>query len=338
MESEKDPWVRADQRSWGAPGLRPGIPWHGPCRALLQIAGCLAVCLTFAGVAFGSASAASVRQTRKEVSVKVVKGLRTTPVEGDSWLRHLGIPFIASNMGRVGNWGSPSPSAPDQPSSREGPDGDFLLSGADLYRLNCQSCHKADGSGVPPAINSLIGPVQATSPVMIRAQMKQRGIDLDAKTVNQLVSQAQASLRTRLQNGGEKMPPFRHLAPEEVAALLAYLEQLAGIPGAEQKQVWLSEPETRVGEHLVRGTCHICHEATGPGLAVGVAMTEAIPSLASLPRDRNQSEVIRKVREGLSRPMPMMTSNRGEMPIISHVTPEEIAAAYAYLVCYPPRP
>jgi mono/diheme cytochrome c family protein len=225
----------------------------------------------------------------------------------------------------------------EQPSTAEHPEEGFLLSGADLYRFNCQSCHTPDGAGVPTEINSLLGPVQATSAVMIRAQMKQRGIKLDANTVNKLVSQARAALRARLQNGGEKMPPFRHLAPEEVDALLAYLEELAGIPGAELRQIWLSEPAARVGQHLVKGTCHICHEAIGPGLAVGVGTTEAIPSLASLPRDRTQSEMIRKVRQGLSRPMPMMTSNRGQMPIFDDLKPAEVAAAYAYLVCYPPR-
>jgi mono/diheme cytochrome c family protein len=338
MESEKDLRTRAEESSSGPQGLRRHSRRHASCRTVLQVIACVAVCLALAGTAFGGASSAGVGQTRKEVSVRVMKGLRITPVEGESWLRHLGIPFIASNMGRVANWGPSPSSAPDQLSSREGPDSDFLVSGADLYRLICQSCHKADGSGVPPAINSLIGPVQATSAVMIRAQMKQRGIELDAKTVKQLVSQAQVSLRVRLQNGGEKMPPFRQLAREEVEALLAYLEELAGVPGAERKQIWLSEPAIRVGEHLVKGTCHICHEASGPGLAVGVGTPEAIPSLASLPRDRFPSEVIRKVREGLAKPTPMMTSNRGQMPIFSSLKPEEVAAAYAYLVRYPPRP
>jgi mono/diheme cytochrome c family protein len=275
-------------------------------------------------------------QTPGESPVRPVKGLRITAVEGDSWLRHLGIPFISSNMGRVANWGPSAAGAPNQPSS-EGPDGDFLVSGSDLYRLNCQSCHKPDGSGVPPEINSLIGPIQATSPLMIRAQMKQRGMELDARTLGKLVSQADMAIHTRLQNGGEKMPPFAHLAPEEVAALRAYLEELAGIPGADRRQIRLSEPAGRVGEHLVKGTCHICHEASGPGLAVGVAMTESIPSLASLPVERFPYEVIRKVREGISRPSPLTIGNHGQMPIFSALTTEEVAAAYAYLVRYPPR-
>jgi mono/diheme cytochrome c family protein len=134
------------------------------------------------------------------------------------------------------------------------------------------------------------------------------------------------------------MPPFRQLVPEEVEALLVYLDVLAGIPGAERRQIWLSEPAARVGELVVKGTCHICHEAIGPGLGIGVATPESIPSLASLPRDRSQTEVIRKVRLGLSKPMPMMTSSRGEMPIFSDLTSAEVAAAYAYLVSYPPRP
>ena len=101
--------------------------------------------------------------------------------------------------------------------------------------------------GVPPEINSIIGPVQATSASMIRAQMKQRGVEFDAKTVNQLVSQAQAALRTRLQNGGERMPAFRHLVPEKVEALLAYLDELAGVPGSEQRQIcWSSQPRASV--------------------------------------------------------------------------------------------
>jgi len=324
MKSQTDFWARVCS-----------YPRH---RTILQVTACAAVCLPLAGMTFGAVSAAGDPQNRKEAPARVVKGLRITPVEGDSWLRHLGIPFIASNIGRVADWGPSPSSAPDQPTSKEGPDGGFLLSGSDLYRLNCRSCHKADGSGVPPEINSLIGPVQATSAVMIRAQMKQRGIDLDAKTVNQLVSQAQASLRARLQNGGERMPSFQRLAREEVAALLAYLDELAGVPGADLRQIWLSESSTRVGEHLVKGTCHICHEASGrPGLAVAVGMTAEIPSLASLPMDRFPHEVIRKVREGISRPTPMTMSNRGEMPIFTDFTPAEVAAAYAYLVSYPPR-
>lgn len=338
MDGGKDLRARAAEPSSGAGGSHQLFR----CRKFLRVAGCVGVCLPLAGVPFRAVAAVAAHASRKEEPRQVVGGLRVTAVEGDSWLRHLGIPFVGSNMGRVGLWAPPPLSASAQPSSRMGPDGDFLLSGADLYRLSCRSCHTADGGGVPPEINSLIGPVQATSPVMIRAQMKQRGIELDVQTVNKLASQAQTALRARLQNGGVKMPPFRHLTQEEVDALLAYVEELAGIPGAERKQIWLSEPSARVGELLIKGTCHICHEATGPGLAISVSFPGAIPSLASLSIERTRSEMIRKVREGLSKPMlipmPMVLSDRGEMPIFSDLEPAEVAAAYDYLVSYPPRP
>jgi len=285
-----------------------------------------------------TAASAPARSEPKEPAIRAVKDIRVTAVEGESWLRHLGVPFILSSMGRVSNWGELPPNSISQISTGERPDGNFVLSGADLYRLNCRSCHKADGSGVPPEINSIIGPVQATSAAMIRAQMKQRGAELDAKTINQLASQAEKSIQTRLHNGGDKMPPFRHLVPEEVEALRAYLEELAGIPGSEQKQILLIEPASRVGEHLVKGTCHICHEASGSGLAVGVGTAETIPALASFPVDRFPYEVIRKVREGVARPKPMMTSSHGQMPVFGSLTPGEIGAAYAYLVRYPPKP
>jgi mono/diheme cytochrome c family protein len=326
-----------EEQDTGTGPLRRHVRRQPAHRTLLKVASLVAVYLRLAGVAFGADSTVDARQVHKSALVRIVEGLRITPVEGDSWLRHLGSTFIASNMGRAGLLAAPPSNTLEQSPSPEGLNGDFILSGADLYRLSCQSCHKADGAGVGQEINSLLGPVQATSAVMIRMQMKQRGVELDAKAVARLVSQSTAALHARLQNGGEKMPSFRLLAPEEMGALLLYLDAVAGIPGAERRQIWLSEPAARVGELLVKGTCHICHEAIGPGLGIGVATPESIPSLASLPRDRSQSEVIRKVRQGLSKPTPMMTSSRGQMPIFTELTSAEVAAAYDYLVRYPPR-
>ena len=328
-------WV--EDRGTGPGPSRRHLRQRSAHRTFPKAVSLVAVYLSLAGVALGADSTIDSRQIHKRALVRIVKGLRVTPVEGDSWLRHLGSTFIASNMGRAGLWAAPSSSALEQSPGPAKSDRDFVVSGADLYRLSCQSCHKGDGAGVGKEINSLLGPLQATSAVMIRTQMKQRGIELDAGTVAKLVSQATAAVHGRLQNGGEKMPPFRQFAPEEVEALLLYLNALAGIPGAERSQMWLSEPADRVGELLVKGTCHICHEAVGTGLGVAVSTPESIPSLASLARDRSQSEVIRKVRQGLARPMPMMTSNRGEMPIFTDLTSAEVAAAYDYLVRYPPR-
>jgi hypothetical protein len=46
--------------------------------------------------------------------------------------------------------------------------------------------------------------------------------------------------------------------------------------------------------------------------------------------------VVHKVREGA--PVPGMAGSRGEMPVFSYFTAEEVSAAYIYLITYPPRP
>ncbi len=132
------------------------------------------------------------------------------------------------------------------------------------------------------------------------------------------------------------MPPFRHLRGSEVRALLTYLRTLAGIPGASDRQVQLTEPAARVGEHLVKGTCFICHDATGPGRDAITASSGVVPSLASFLDQEPVNVVVHKVREGA--PAPGMLGLRGEMPVFSYLTAEEVSAAYIYLMTYPPRP
>ena len=263
-----------------------------------------------------------------------------TPVQGPSWLNRLGLSHRGSSMGRMGQMGvNPSSAAASAwgrssfPESLERP---FTLSGADLYRLDCQACHNVGGIGLPPEIRSLIDPVRATSPAAIREQMAKRGVTLDAATLKQMTSQAEAAVRERLQKGGEKMPPFRHLEGVEVEALLSYLKSLAGVPGASEKQIRITEPAVRVGEHLVKGTCLICHDATGPGRDAIAAAPGLVPSLASFLEQDPVATVVRKAREGA--PAPGMMGKRGEMPVLSYLTPEELDAAYLYLMAYPPRP
>jgi mono/diheme cytochrome c family protein len=263
-----------------------------------------------------------------------------TPVEGPSWLKRLGLSHRGSSMGQMGQMGAiPSSTAASAwgrssfPESLERP---FTLSGADLYRLDCQACHNVGGIGLPPEIRSLIDPVRATSPAVIREQMAKRGVTLGAAQLKQMASQAEAALRERLQKGGEKMPAFRHLEGVEVEALLNYLKSLAGVPGANEKQMRITEPAVRVGEHVVKGTCLICHDATGPGRDAIAATPGLVPSLASFLEQDPVATVVRKAREGA--PAPGMIGKRGEMPVLSYLTPEELDAAYLYLVVYPPRP
>ena len=265
-----------------------------------------------------------------------------TPVAGPSWIKHLGLSFGATAMGRMGT-NAPPPTVTYQPRwnalvGSESLARPFVLSGSDLYRLDCESCHQPDGRGSPPEVNSLIDPVRATSTALMEQRLKLLRSPVDRALVRQMTTAAMAAIRTRLREGGKKMPPFDHLEGPEVDALVAYLEELAGVPGAEARQIRITEPFTRVGEHLVKGTCRICHDATGPGTDPQALLRNQLPSLASFPRSKTVFQTIQKVREGAPVEMgPLHLPSTGRMPVFRYLTDDEVAAAYMYLIIYPPR-
>jgi mono/diheme cytochrome c family protein len=151
-----------------------------------------------------------------------------------------------------------------------------------------------------------------------------------------LATQAEAAILDRLANGGQRMPPFRHLRGDEIDALMGYLGVLAGLPPERRSEMLVPQSAARVGEHVVKGTCHICHDATGPGGGNMGMMRGIIPSLASFPRDLSLSSVERQVQYGSSGMMGMMGGQL--MPPFPYLTEEEVAAAYFYLEEYPPQP
>lgn len=190
-----------------------------------------------------------------------------TPVTGQSWLKHLGIADTRGTaMGQMGGHQPAIPSEREEPegltgeTESPGPLGNmihrilslfrnngklssellnetFVLAGSDLYRLNCQSCHGSEGKGAPPEIKSLIDPVRGTSATLTYQRMKEQGHPIDEAFARQLAATADSTLRRRLQEGGEKMPPFRHLRGDEVDALVAYLKKLAGVSSSENKEI-----------------------------------------------------------------------------------------------------
>lgn len=264
-----------------------------------------------------------------------------TPVSGPSQLHRLGLTIQQSAMGSAGSW-APAPhfaasiagAVRKTPSDPADP---VILTGADLYRLNCRACHKADGTGAPPEINSMIDPIRSTSPLIMRQRMEAKGRPITVAFAKELASGSRQDVLDRLKNGGEKMPAFAHLSGVEVDALLAYLDLVAGVPGAEHRQIRIAQPATRVGEHLVKGTCHICHDATGPWPDPEALLEGAVPSLASLLRQRPVYDVIKKVRRGA--PVIMGRSEvsyRGRMPLFDYLADGEVSAAYIYLLLYPP--
>jgi mono/diheme cytochrome c family protein len=264
-----------------------------------------------------------------------------TPTTGESWINHLHRSFGDTSMGKTGRLGPP-PSGSDEEtpgwqmgllpvSSSE----DRTLHGADLYRLNCQGCHGEAGLGAPPEINSLIDPVRSTSASLIVARMKKSGMDMSSAAAGEMARQSQSALLDRLHHGGQDMPSFSQLNDAEVRALIAYLNQLAGVPGA--KQLTVTETPVRVGELIVKSTCHICHDATGPNPNAQQLEDGAIPPLETLTTRVDQMELIRKVTSGA--PITMgtpATPHRGRMPVFYYLSKSEAADVYLYLTAYPP--
>ncbi|MGE5175826.1 MAG: c-type cytochrome [Hyphomicrobiales bacterium] len=257
-------------------------------------------------------------------------------VAGPSWLHHLGVSTDETSMGRMGGT---APAAGGGAPESEG--GTFRVSGADLYRLECRSCHGPDGAGAPPEIHSLLDPVRATSAAAVEAQMKARGRAIPPSMAEALAAQADSTLRLRLAQGGEKMPAFADLDDDEVAALIGYLRGLAGVPADSSVPRVLRESADRVGGHLLSGTCHVCHDAVGPGTGPMGMMSGVIPSLASIPREQSLPAVEQQVRSGstgMGMGMGMMMRRGPRMPAYPYLTREEVAAAYRYLAAHPPRP
>ncbi|MGA2979083.1 MAG: c-type cytochrome [Terriglobales bacterium] len=276
----------------------------------------------------------------------VRKDAAITAVTGESWLHHLNRSFDETSMGKTWRLGPPD-SATEQPtpcvrsSMLFGSTASSLrmetLNGSDLYRLNCRGCHGEYGLGAPPEIGSLIDPVRATSVVLVTQRMKMAGMALSRRETAELVNQSRSVLLKRLHEGGKDMPSFHHLREAEIRSLVAYLNQLAGVPGAEKEQVAIQESHARVGELIVKSTCHVCHDAIGLNPTPRELLDGTIPPLSALPVRVNQTQLMRKVTSGA--PVIMGTPAsvyRGRMPVFSYLSENEAADVYEYLTQYPP--
>jgi len=262
-------------------------------------------------------------------------------VTGESWLNHLHRSFGDTSMGKTGKLG---PLASEESAARIPlSDATIVMSpvvtlrGVDLYRLNCRACHGDAGLGAPPEINSVIDPVRATSTMLIIERMKSRGMEMTPSSAAELAKQAKLALLQRLHNGGENMPPFPHLSEAEIRVLLAYLNQLAGVTPSGGQPDAVKESSLRVGEHIVKSTCHICHDATGPNPTYQQLEDGAIPPLDTLPARVSEVAFVRKVTMGA--PIVMgtpPTPHRGRMPVFDYLTREEAADVYLYLTQVPP--
>jgi mono/diheme cytochrome c family protein len=264
-------------------------------------------------------------------------------VSGESWLDHLHRSFGETSMGKTGRLGPSTALAENQPLNwsaeftAKASNRMVTLHGSDLYRLNCQGCHGEAGLGAPPEIGSVINPVRATSAALVMERMKKSGMDISRTEASQLASQSQAALLKRLHTGGQDMPAFPQLNDAEIQSLIAYLKQLADMPGAAKQQLAVRESPVRVGELIVKSTCHTCHSAEGPNPSPEQLLRGAIPPLNTLTMRANQLQLVQKVTRGArinmgTPPVPY----RGRMPVFFYLSANEAADVYEYLTDYKP--
>ena len=97
----------------------------------------------------------------------------------------------------------------------------------------------------------------------------------------QEAGQTKRDLYARIQHGGQKMPPREHLQESDLDMLYAYLTELAGTPDARPLTTKTVSWE-RSGENVVKGTCHICHDAVGPSPTEAALLNGAIPSFTTI--------------------------------------------------------
>ncbi len=290
----------------------------------------LALLLVVAGVAVRG-DGPGPRQTRPAAPV-------VTPVTGPSWLSHLGTPYRDTSLGRGSGRYGPSPA--DLAVQRRPlvlpVGGTVAVTGADLYRLNCQGCHRAGGTGAPPEVRSVLPAVEGSSFEMMRHRLQSEGHGATAPGARDQARASRLALYRRIQQGGEKMPPRGHLQESDIDMLYAYLTELAGAGTTKPAPAMVSW--ARVGENVVKGTCHICHDAEGPRPAGNALLAGATPPLSSLIADRSIADFAAKARVGapvLMGDLPAL--HRGRMPVFYYLKDQEIAAAYLYLSRYPPR-
>ena len=310
-------------------------PWFALIAGLI-----VGTTLTIVGGDFSYEQGAPVTKPREPV---------VTPVAGPSWLNRLGLTYRESSLGRSGATYGPPPATPtpglpptprpSQPSAAPVAVGrPVVLSGADLYRLNCQSCHRAEGTGSLPEIKSVLGLVQGSSLELVRQHLQQEGKAATRSAVRAEATRARADLYKRIQKGGQRMPALAHLQEADIDVLYAYLTQLSGSPDASPQS---GRPTSwaRLGEHVVKGTCHICHDAVGPRPSEQARLLQGtIPPFTTLLEDKPVVDFVTKVRSGA----PVMTKDpafhyRGRMPVFSYLKDVEVAAAYMFLVDYPPQ-
>lgn len=302
------------------------MPWFRPSHRPALLAGAALVALVLPGAA---QKLPPFPNTGEDPLV--------TAVTGPSWLTHLGLTVNRTYLGQgSGRLGPPPDQPKDSRAESLGVRRTIDLTGADLYRLNCQACHGESGTGTPAEVKSLLGPVRGSSRALVQQRLQAEHDATAAADSKDAAAQARMSIVTRLHKGGTRMPPRDYLKEDDVRVLFTYLTALAKTPDPQHPAVRVVS-WARLGELTVKGTCHICHDAVGPRPSGSAMLQGAVPPLASLLQTKSVAEFVHKARAGDAVQMgdPALF-HRGRMPVFNYLKDEEVAAAYLYLATYPP--
>lgn len=259
-----------------------------------------------------------------------------TAVAGPAWLTRLGVTLSQTSLGRgAGRYGPPD-RGPAAPAPTLAVPAEVTLTGADLYRLNCQACHGLEGRGAPPEIKSAVDPVRGVPLDVLREQMKAQHQPPGEAEARARPERIRANVLMRVHNGGQRMPSRAHLSDRELDFLFGYLGVLAAspktAPAKHETVTW-----ARLGQHVVKGTCHICHDAAGARPSDAAMVQGKIPSLQSLLASQSVAAFVTKARSGAPVELGGLSMmHRGRMPVFYYLTDAEIASAYVYLATYPP--
>lgn len=268
---------------------------------------------TAMGVALGRSAIALALGLAAAAAGAAQGAEKVTAASGPSLLTRLKTGVDAASFGRAGYVGAPPAGAePTSPAPADWLASGFDLTGEDLFRINCRSCHGVGAKGLGADIPSVLAKIRG-------AAQQAAGGD----------TSGELSVRHRLLVGGQVMPAMAHLTAAESDLLLGYLGTIAGTQGGPAPAT-VHVPALRVGEHVTKAVCQICHDAA-PG-RVRPPSDQALSALSEFPAKYSVRDFVhRAVRGGTTMPSP------GHKPRLDYLRPEELEAAYVYLIGYPPE-
>jgi mono/diheme cytochrome c family protein len=247
------------------------------------------------------------------VALAVESAQQVTAASGPSLLTRLKTGFDAASFGRAGYVGAPPAGAePTTPAPADWLANGFDLTGEDLFRINCRSCHGVGAKGLGSDIPSVLAKIRG-------AAQQAAGGD----------PSGELSVRHRLLVGGQVMPSMAHLTSAESNLLLGYLGTIAGT-ASEPATATVHVPAIHVGEHVVKAVCQICHDAA-PG-RVRPPSDQALSAISEFPVKYSVAQFVHRVVRGSA-----TTPAPGHKPRLDYLRPEEIEAAYVYLIGFPPE-